>query len=158
MRVQRWGRRAAGVAAGIVVAGMTAWAAGAIYYGDIPGARLRGLCAATFVLATVLAFVVLPRRRRTLVGFLVVFVVIVAWWLRIPASNERKWQPEVAVAPWATIDGDRVTIHGVRNFEYRTETEFIPRWEDRTYDLRDLDSGDLVAVYWDAGPAIAHIF
>jgi hypothetical protein len=105
---------------------------------------------------TVLAFLLLPRRRRTLVGFAVLFALLVVAWRQIPASNDRDWQPEVAVAPWATIDGDRVTIHGVRNFDYRTETDFVPRWEDRTYDLRTLDSVDLVAVYW-GSPAIAHI-
>jgi hypothetical protein len=27
-----------------------------------------------------------------------------------------------------------VTVHGVRNLDYRTETDFVPRWETRTYD------------------------
>jgi hypothetical protein len=49
-----------------------------------------------------------------------------------------------------------ITIHNVRNFIYRSETDFDPRWETRTYDLRKLDSVDLIAVYW-AGKAIAHI-
>jgi hypothetical protein len=62
----------------------------------------------------------------------------------------------VAVTPHATINGDFITIHGVRNFAYRTETDFTPRWETRTYDLRKLDSGDIIAVYW-AGKAIAHV-
>jgi len=86
----------------------------------------------------------------------VVFAVLVTWWLGIPASNERDWQPEVAVTPWVTQNGDLVTIRGVRNFDYRTETDFVTRWETRTYDLRMLDSADLVAVYW-AGKAVAHI-
>ena len=60
------------------------------------------------------------------------------------------------MTPWASVDGDRVTIHGVRNLGYRTETDFVPNWEDRTYDLRKLDSADLIAVYW-AGKPIAHI-
>ena len=156
-RGRRWPRLVTGVLVGVVVAVMSAWAAGAIYYGDFGGPRLRGALAAGLVLATALAFIVLPRRRRTLVGFLVVFAAVVAWWLRIPASNERQWQPDVSVTPWAEIDGNRVTVHGVRNFDYRTETDFVPRWEDRTYDLGKLNSVDLVAVYW-AGPAIAHIF
>jgi Domain of unknown function (DUF4105) len=62
----------------------------------------------------------------------------------------------VAVAPYATINGDSITIHGVRNLDYRTETDFTPHWESRTYDLRKLDTVDLIAVYW-AGKAIAHI-
>jgi hypothetical protein len=147
---------AAWLVAGIAVALMTAWAGAAIYYSNLPGPRLRAGLAIAFVAATAVAFAVLPRRRRTLVAFLVVFAALVIWWRAIPASNDRDWQPEVAVTPWATIDGDQVTIHGVRNFDYRTETDFIPRWEDRTYDLRALDSGDLIAVYW-AGKAIAHI-
>jgi hypothetical protein len=156
----RWarlgGRLVLGLVLGVVVAGMTAWGAGAIYYAPVPGPTARAALALAFTVGTVLAFLLLPRRRRTLVGFAVLFALLVVAWRQIPASNDRDWQPEVAVAPWATIDGDRVTIHGVRNFDYRTETDFVPRWEDRTYDLRTLDSVDLVAVYW-GSPAIAHI-
>ena len=152
----RWARIAWRLLLGVVVAAMTAWGAGAIYYAPLPGPGLRSALALAFTVGTALAFVALPRRRRTLLGFVIVFVLLVVAWRQIPASNDRDWQPEVAVAPWATIDGDRVTIHGVRNFDYRTETDFVARWEDRTYDLRTLDSGDLVAVYW-GSPAIAHI-
>lgn len=141
---------------GLIVALMTAWCAGALYYSAPGGPRTRTILAIGFVAVTVLVFILLPRRGRTLVGFLVVFVVVVAWWTFIPATNERDWQAEVSVTPWVSQDGELITIHGVRNFEYRTETDFTPRWEDRTYDLRQLDSGDLIAVYW-AGKAIAHI-
>jgi len=142
--------------AGLLVAGLTAWAAGAIYYSNIPGARLRSGLAVAFVVVTVLAFVFLKPRFRTLVGFFVAFGLIVVWWFTIPATNDRDWQPEVAVTPWASIDGDLVTIQGVRNLDYRTEADFVPHWDDRTYDIRKLDSVDLIAVYW-AGKAIAHI-
>jgi len=159
-RPVRWarlaGRLVLGLALGVVVTGMTAWGAGAIYYAPVPGPTARTALALAFTVGTVLAFLLLPGRRRTLVGFAVLFALLVVAWRQIPASNDRDWQPEVAVAPWATIDGDRVTLHGVRNFDYRTETDFVPRWEDRTYDLRTLDSVDLVAVYW-GSPAIAHI-
>jgi hypothetical protein len=60
------------------------------------------------------------------------------------------------MTPYATINRDMITVHNVRNFDYRSETDFTPRWETRTYDLRKLDSADIVAVYW-AGKAIAHI-
>ena len=63
----------------------------------------------------------------------------------------------MAVLPHATIDGERVTVHNIRNFDYRTETDFTPAYYDRTFDLRRLDRVDLVAVYW-MGPAIAHLF
>jgi hypothetical protein len=63
----------------------------------------------------------------------------------------------VAVLPYATISGDLVTVHNIRNFDYRTETDFTPAYYDRTFDLRRLDRVDLLAVYW-MGPAIAHVF
>ena len=144
------------IPAATIVTAMTAWAAGAIYYSPIPGESLRVALAVIFVLASALAFVLTRRRGRTLVGYLAIFAALVALWLQIPASNERDWQPEVAVTPWAQRNGNLITIHGVRNFDYRTETDFTPHWENRTYDLNKLDSVDLVAVYW-AGKAIAHI-
>ena len=144
------------VAVGIGVAGMTAWCTGALYYSTRGGSRASAILAIAFLLTTALAFVVLPHRRRALLGFFVVFAAVVAWWLWLPATNDREWLPEVSVTPWSTRDGDVVTVHGVRNFDYRTETDFTPRWENRTYDLRALDSADLIAVYW-AGKAIAHI-
>jgi hypothetical protein len=71
-------------------------------------------------------------------------------------SNDRDWQPDVSVLPYATFDGDLVTIHNIRNFDYRSETDFTPRYYDKTYDLRDLDSVDLIVCYW-MGNAIAHV-
>jgi hypothetical protein len=149
-------RVACAVAAGLVVILLTAWSAGVLYYSTPGGSRATAILAVGFVVVTVLAFAVVPRRRRTLAAFLVVFALVLAWWLSWPAGTQRPWQPEVAEVPWATQTGDVVTIHNVRNFDYRAETDFVPRWETRRYDLRELDSGDLIAVYW-AGKAIAHI-
>jgi hypothetical protein len=64
---------------------------------------------------------------------------------------------EVAVLPCAIIDGDRVTVHNIRNLDYSTETDFTPAYYDRTFDLRRLDGMDVVTAYW-MGPAIAHVF
>jgi hypothetical protein len=135
---------------------MTAWGALAIWYSDLAGGYVRAGLAGLFVLATLLAFVFFPGRLRTLAGFLVVFGGIVAWWLSIPASNDRAWQPDVAVLPYATVTGEQVTIHNIRNLNYRTETDFDVRYYDKTFDLNRLDSVDLIAVYW-TGDAIAHI-
>ena len=149
--------RAAGIAGlALLIAGVTVWAALAIYYSDLGGEPLRLGLAAAFALGTLGAFLFLPNRRRTLLGFGAAFAVVLLWWLAIEPSNERDWQAEVAVLPYATQDGDLVTLHNVRNFDYRTEQDYVPRYDDRTFDLRQLDAVDLIAVYW-AGDAIAHI-
>jgi hypothetical protein len=150
--------RAAWVAClAVLIAGMTAWAALALYYSDLPGERLRLGLAAAFVLGTLGAFLFLRNRRRTLLGFGAAFAIVLFWWISIEPSNERDWQTDVAVLPYATQDGDLVTLHNVRNFEYRTtDQDFALRYDDRTFDLRALDAVDLIAVYW-MGDAIAHI-
>ena len=141
---------------GFLVVCMTGWASLAIYYSDLAGDYLRTGLAALFALGTLAAFLILPRRGRTLLWFLGVFALVVVWWTTIPPSNTRDWQADVAVLPYATIEGDLVTLHNIRNFTYRTETDFDAHYYDKTFDLRRLDSADLITVYW-MGDAIAHV-
>jgi hypothetical protein len=48
-----------------------------------------------------------------------------------------------------------VTIHNLRNFDYRSETDFTPHWETRHYDLRQLRGVDIFITYW-GSPYMAH--
>jgi hypothetical protein len=141
---------------GTAVLGTTLWGVAALYFSPLLPAGGRAFAAFSYGAAIILAFTLLPGPEKAVLAALAVFAVLVILFFCIPASNHRDWQPEVSVTPYATISGDLVTIHGVRNFDYRTETDFTPCWETRTYDVRRLDSADLVAVYW-AGKAIAHI-
>jgi Domain of unknown function (DUF4105) len=141
---------------GITITAITLWGVGALYFAPLLPARWRAFAAASYGTATILAFALLPSPGRTAVAALAIFAVLVILFLRIPAANNRDWQPDVSVTPRATVNGELVTIRGVRNFEYRSESDYTPRWEDRTYDLRKLDSVDIIAVYW-TGKAVAHI-
>ena len=141
---------------GITMTAITLWGIGALYFSPLLPAQWRAFAAASYGTASILAFALLPWPGRTAIAALAIFAVLVILFLRIPASNDREWQPEMSVTLHATVKGDLVTIRGVRNFDYRSESDFTPRWEDRTYDLRKLDSADIIAVYW-AGKSIANI-
>ena len=158
--MKRAGRIAGRLLLGLVLAAMTGWGVLALFYSDLESAGVRTALAAGFGLFGLAALVglVLQRwRRRAVAGFLVGFALLVAWWSRIEPSNERDWKPEVAVLPYATSDGDLVTVHNIRSFDYRSETDFTPAYYDKTFDLRQLNEVDIIASYW-AGPAIAHVF
>jgi hypothetical protein len=145
---------------GLLLICATGWGVLAIYYSDLKSPVLRVAIAGTFGLLALIALVGLASRRwrrRILLGYTVLFIILVGWWSTIKASNDRVWQPEVAVLPYATFEGDLVTVHNIRNFDYRSETDFTPAYYDKTFDLRQLESVDLVAVYW-MGPDIAHTF
>jgi hypothetical protein len=48
-------------------------------------------------------------------------------------------------------------VHNIRNFDYRSETDYTPAYYDKQFDLSKLEGVDLIASYW-MGPAIAHTF
>ena len=87
--------------------------------------------------------------------FLIAFAATLVWWSTIDPRNDRDWQRDVALLPSAEIEGNIITLRNIRNFKYRSETDYTPRWYDKTVDLRKLNSLDLIAVYW-MGDAIAH--
>jgi len=141
----------------IVLLTATAWGSGALWF-DGPASRpLAGLLAAAFALAALALLIGLRPRRRGFAAFLALFAVLLVWWLSIEPSNDRDWQPDVARLAHAEIQGDRVTVRNIRNFDYRTETDYTPAYYDKTFDVSKLQSVDMVAVYW-MGPAIAHTF
>jgi hypothetical protein len=140
----------------LIITGMTAWSSLAIYYSNLPNESVRAGIAIGLAVCTAAAFLLFKKRFWTTVGFLAVFCLILSWWLSIPPSNNRNWQPDVAVLPYATIQDNFVTIHNIRDLNYRTETDFDVHYYDKTFDLNTLDSVDLIAVYW-MGDAIAHI-
>ncbi len=142
-----------------VILAATAWGALALFYTGPSPQALRSLLAGLFGLVGLVAAVVFlfsRRRWRAAGAFAAVFLLWVVWWSTVRPSNDRDWQTEVAVLPYATIAGDLVTMHNIRNFDYRSETDFTPAYYDKTFDLRQLDSVDMIAVYW-MGPEIAHI-
>jgi hypothetical protein len=40
-----------------------------------------------------------------------------------------------------------VTVHNMRNFDYRSEFDYTPAYYDKRYDLRKIEGVDLVAVF-----------
>jgi hypothetical protein len=94
-------------------------------------------------------------RRRSLLTFAVGAAILLTWWSFITPSLDRDWAPELAQTLSGEIDGNKVTLRNVRNFNWRTSADFDARWETRNYDLDQLDSIDMILSYW-GSDAIAH--
>lgn len=97
-------------------------------------------------------------RKRPILGWIPTIILLagVLAWISIRPSNERNWVPEVRQTPWGEISGDTVTLHNIRNFNYRTENDFDPNYETRTFNVSELREVDMLVTYW-AGKAIAHV-
>ena len=132
----------------------TAWAAGALYF-DLPIAWLRAPLASIYALAMLAALLFVKGRWRAMGLVAVGFVLVLIWWLTLSPTNDSDWQPDVAQKGWADIQGDEVTLHNVRNCDYRTETDYTPHWETRTVRISQITGIDLAVDYW-GSPWIAH--
>ena len=148
-------RRALRVLLVIALLAVTAWWALALVFAGPEPAWVRYALAAVWALSTLAVLLRVRPFRRALTLWSIALVAILIWWATIQPSNERDWQPEVAQLPSVDVRGDLLIVHNIRNFDYRTETDFTPRYEDRTYDLSKLRGVDLFLVYW-GSPAIAH--
>ncbi len=128
----------------------TAWAFGAIWF-DFPVAGF-GHAAALCYVTVVLALLFFMRSRRAARLCVIGLSVLVAlWWWTLQPSNDRNWEPDVARQPWAEINGDLVTLHNVRNCDYREGSDgpiTEPRWETRTVRLSELTGIDVAINYW----------
>ncbi len=106
-------------------------------------------------MASASAFVFVRPFWRKVGAVALLFGAVLLWWLTLRPSNQGNWQPDVAQLAWADINGDEFTFHNVRNCDYRTDTDYTPRWETRTVRLSQITGIDLAIDYW-GSPWIAH--
>ena len=83
------------------------------------------------------------------------FLALVFWFFSIEPMQNRDWVLENARVPEIEITGDLVTVRNIRNFNYRTETDFDVAYYDKTFDINKLKAADLFISFWDS-KLIAH--
>ncbi len=144
--------------AGLVL-GLAVWGGFALWY-QCPGPRrVRVLVMAAWSVPPLATLAALAGAQAVLpwgpAAFLLALVLLLSWWRGIRPSHERLWADDVARMLVSQVTAEQVTLEQVRNFDWRSETDYDIRWETRHYDLAQLVSADLILSYW-MGPAIAH--
>lgn len=134
----------------------TLYACAALYYSTLEPTPLRlgatGLCALLCVATLRIRRV--AYRLGALCGLCVCFAI---WLYTDYPSNNRAWAGEYAVLADAIQDGRMVHIRNIRDFTYRTETDYTAHYYNADFNLDHLASIDLITSYW-AGDSIAHVF
>jgi hypothetical protein len=149
MRVIGW------IVLGIVCFGLTTWCFLAVCFTDLSATSPRYFLAALTAIVLIACLCFLRPRRFRLIAFTAGLLLIVAWFFSRQPSNQRAWAPDVERLARIDLHGDQMIVHNVRNFDYRSETDFAPAWEDRTYDLSKVQTADYILSYW-GSKAIAH--
>jgi hypothetical protein len=142
----------------LIVGSSAIWGACALWFQAQGGQALKTLSVLLWAGFSLTLMIVLWQGRTAagLVTFTAAFGALLIWWQRIAPSNDRIWADDVAQMTTGTVDGNRVTLHNVRNFDWRSNTDYTQHWETRHYDLDRLNSVDMIVSYW-TGPAIAHM-
>ena len=131
----------------VILALITLWAIAALYV-DCRIPALRIPVTLIYVLGVIAVFVKFRRTRWAAVAYILGFCVVLAWWFTLKPSNIGNWQPDVDRTAWAEISGDQITIHNLRNCNYRTETDYSDCWGERTVDLSKIRAADLFLTNW----------
>ncbi len=137
----------------LAIAIASLWATAALWF-DGPG-EFAPMLTGGYALITIAVLISVRPWPRAFLGWGLAFGLVLGWWLALPPSNEREWLADVERLPAGEVQGDTLVLRNVRDFEYRSETDFTPRWEERTYDLSKLQGFDLFLVHW-GSPYIAH--
>lgn len=94
------------------------------------------------------------RRKRVWLALLLVLATVAYFSIR--PSNDRPWSRDQTRLPSAAFEGDLVHIKDIRNFRYRSTTDYDPAWYDKTFDLRNLESLWFLVEPFDEGKGAAH--
>jgi Domain of unknown function (DUF4105) len=130
------------------------WAAAALFF-DFPFAGGKLPIAIAYVLLLLVLLFVVHGGGRKMLAWVVCFAAVTLWWFSLKPSSDRLWMADVSQTAWGEVNGDSITLHNVRNCDYRAEFDYTCQWETRTYDLTQLRGGDFFLDNW-GSPWIAH--
>jgi hypothetical protein len=141
----------------LAIALITVWASLALWFRVSFSEPMRDAAAGAFALGglATIAALFTRARRPALIAFLSAFAAMLAWWSTIHPRAHGDWSPDVARQTTGTIEGDTLTLTDLRDFDWRSETDFTERWTKRSFDLSKLKTLDVFMTHW-TGPIIAH--
>jgi len=73
-------------------------------------------------------------------------------------SNERVWNTDQEILPYAEIKDNFVSIYNIRNFSYASTTSYTPNYYDKTFDLNKIKKVWYVVEPFSGIPGSAHTF
>ncbi len=73
-------------------------------------------------------------------------------------SNDRNWNLDQAILPFAEINNNFVSVHNIRDFTYASTTSYTVNYYDKTFDLNKIKKVWYVVEPFSGLPGSAHTF
>lgn len=135
----------------------TTWGAAALWFRLPWSGILRPLSVIGWsVMALVLLILGLRGVWQANIVQLLMLAGLLIWWFRLAPAHDRLWSDDVKHLATGEVEGNWLTLHHVRDFDWRTRDEAEVQWQTRSYDLDRLDSVDMIVSSW-GRPGVAHV-
>jgi hypothetical protein len=138
----------------IVLGAANLWAAAAIYF-DSPFPLLKHFLAAGFLILLIALLFLLHGQGKKMLVWLACFAIVTTWWFSLKPSSDRPWQKDVEQVAYGEVNGNLLTLHNIRDCDYRSEFDYTCQWETKTFDMNQLRGLDFFLDNW-GPPLIAH--
>jgi hypothetical protein len=131
------------------------WSAGAVFYTF----HWSGLATASFSIAFLLSWLVALKKKRFLIIPIVIELLVLLFFAAMTPKRvfaDTVWQTPWGREPQVEYIGNRVIVHNVRDFRYRSVDDYDVRYIDFEFSPRTVRSVDIAVSHWDGIRAIAH--
>ena len=156
MQEKRMGRRLARIAEAVVIGALHLWSILALYFWFNAHAGLAWVIAVGYVGLLWGIFKVARSWNHGAAASLMLFAGTAVWWSGRGAEKGLAYPLETEQEARINVDGSFITVSGIRDFHYRSGTDFDVRWSTRTFDTAQLDHVDLFFNYQGV-PQVAHL-
>jgi hypothetical protein len=97
------------------------------------------------------------KRKIGMIVVLILVVFVILYQIPQP-SNDRDWTIDQQQIPRVKLEGDRVSIENVRDFQYRSPTDYERRFVTRQFSLSKVRTVDFVLSQYAEWRGMAHAF
>lgn len=73
-------------------------------------------------------------------------------------SNTRTWNDDQSILPFSEIDGNKVSVHNIRDFMYASTTSYNIHYYDKTFDTNTIKKVWYIVEPFSGVPGSAHTF
>lgn len=83
--------------------------------------------------------------RVFLIAFLTVLTVGLGWWLSQKPSLYRDWSVDQEKLANVSFSGNLVHVDNVRNFTYRSTSDYTPGYYNKDYNIDEIESAYIIS-------------
>lgn len=84
------------------------------------------------------------RKRKLSIILIIILLIIIGHFALNRPSNERDWNIDQKILPYSALEGNVMKVHNIRNFNYRSTTDYDIDYYDKDYNIDEIETVDYI--------------